>query len=77
MAWRRYPKTVARKQLETKLQNERNDKEAFLQQAQIERELTAVDVNTVGAGMGRGRGRGRGFSFQGLRFKAGASVVSR
>jgi len=41
------PDTVARKQLETKLQNERNDKEAYLQQAQIERELTAVDVNAV------------------------------
>ena len=41
------PEAVARKQLETKLQNERNDKESFLQQAQIERELTAVDVNAV------------------------------
>ena len=41
------PEAVARKQLETKLQNERNDKESFLQQAQIERELTAVDVNEV------------------------------
>lgn len=41
------PEAVARKQLETKLQNERNDKEAFFQQAQIERELTAVDVNAV------------------------------
>lgn len=41
------PEAVARKQLETKLQNERNDKEAYLQQAQIERELTAVDVNAV------------------------------
>ena len=41
------PEAVARKQLETKLQNERNDKEAFFQQAQIERELTAVDVNVI------------------------------
>lgn len=41
------PEAVARKQLETMLQNERNDKEAFFQQAQIERELTDVDVNSV------------------------------
>ena len=41
------PEAVARKQLETKLQNERNDKEAFLQQAAIERKITAVEVNKV------------------------------
>ena len=41
------PEAVARKQLETKLQNERNDRESYLQQAQVERELTAVDVNAV------------------------------
>ena len=41
------PDAVARKQLETKLQNERNDKESFLQQAIVERELTAVEVNAI------------------------------
>jgi regulator of protease activity HflC (stomatin/prohibitin superfamily) len=39
------PDSVAERQLETRLQNERNDREAFLQQAQLERDLTAVEVN--------------------------------
>lgn len=43
----RIPKSVATKQLEARVQNERNDKEQFLQQAQIERELTAVEVNQI------------------------------
>jgi SPFH domain / Band 7 family len=41
------PDTVAAKQLESKVQNERNDMESFLQQAQLEREYTAVEVNTI------------------------------
>lgn len=41
------PDSVAEIQLEAKVQNERNDMEAFLQQAQLERELTAVEVNSV------------------------------
>mmetsp|Transcript_2556 Transcript_2556/g.3917 ORF Transcript_2556/g.3917 Transcript_2556/m.3917 type:complete len:374 (+) Transcript_2556:101-1222(+) len=41
------PQSVATKQLEARVQNERNDKEEFLQQAQIERELTTVEVNQV------------------------------
>lgn len=44
----RIPETVAVRQLESRVQNERNDKEAFLQKAQVERELTAVEVNTIG-----------------------------
>ncbi|KAG7370846.1 SPFH domain / Band 7 family protein [Nitzschia inconspicua] len=43
----RIPDSVASKQLEARVQNERNDKESFIQQAQIERELTAVEVNTI------------------------------
>lgn len=43
----RIPDSVATKQLESRVQNERNDKEKFLQQAQIERELTAVAVNEI------------------------------
>ena len=43
----RIPETVAQKQLEATLQNERNDREQFLQQAKIEREKTAVDVNAI------------------------------
>lgn len=35
------------RKLEAKIQNERNDQEAFLQQAQVEREMTAVQVNTI------------------------------
>ena len=41
------PESVAEKQLEAKIQNERNDREAFLQQAQIEREMTDVEVNKI------------------------------
>ena len=41
------PESVAQKQLEAKIQNERNDQEAFLQQAQLEREATSVQVNTI------------------------------
>lgn len=41
------PDGVAERQLETRLQNERNDREAFLQQAQLERDLTAVEVNRI------------------------------
>jgi hypothetical protein len=43
----RIPNSVATKQLEARVQNERNDKEQFLQRAQIERELTAVEVNQI------------------------------
>eukprot|EP00571_Detonula_confervacea_P009803 CAMPEP_0172299580 /NCGR_PEP_ID=MMETSP1058-20130122/1852_1 /TAXON_ID=83371 /ORGANISM="Detonula confervacea, Strain CCMP 353" /LENGTH=371 /DNA_ID=CAMNT_0013009081 /DNA_START=107 /DNA_END=1222 /DNA_ORIENTATION=- len=43
----RIPQSVATKQLESRVQNERNDKEEFLQQAQLERELTTVEVNQV------------------------------
>ena len=41
------PQSVGQKQLEAKIQNERNDQESFLQQAQVEREMTAVQVNTI------------------------------
>lgn len=41
------PDTVSERQLETKLQNERNDRESFLQQAQLERDVTAVEVNKI------------------------------
>mmetsp|Transcript_40240 Transcript_40240/g.97150 ORF Transcript_40240/g.97150 Transcript_40240/m.97150 type:complete len:316 (+) Transcript_40240:165-1112(+) len=41
------PDTVATKQLEARVQNERNDREQFFQQAQIERELTKVEVNQI------------------------------
>mmetsp|Transcript_26261 Transcript_26261/g.31760 ORF Transcript_26261/g.31760 Transcript_26261/m.31760 type:complete len:316 (+) Transcript_26261:65-1012(+) len=43
----RIPEVVAERQLESRTQHERNDREAFLQQAQVERELTAVDVNYI------------------------------
>lgn len=43
----RIPESVAIKQLESKVQNERNDREQFLQRAQLERELTAVEVNSI------------------------------
>ena len=43
----RIPESVASKQLETTVQNERNDQEEFLQQAQVEREQTAVAVNSI------------------------------
>ena len=39
--------SVASKQLQTRVQNERNDKEALLQTAQLEREATAVAVNAI------------------------------
>lgn len=42
-----YASSVATKQLQTRVQNERNDKEAFLQQASLERESTAVSVNAI------------------------------
>mmetsp|Transcript_10688 Transcript_10688/g.17417 ORF Transcript_10688/g.17417 Transcript_10688/m.17417 type:complete len:315 (+) Transcript_10688:69-1013(+) len=44
----RIPQSVANKQLESRVQNERNGKEQFLQNAQIERQRTAVDVNKIG-----------------------------
>jgi len=43
----RIPDTVYSRQLESALQNERNDREKFLQQAQIQRELTEVEVNKI------------------------------
>lgn len=41
------PPEVAEKQLEAKIQNERNDREQYLQEAKIERELTDVEVNSI------------------------------
>jgi hypothetical protein len=41
------PDSVAEKQLESRLQNERNDKEMSLQQAQVEREQTDVEANSI------------------------------
>jgi regulator of protease activity HflC (stomatin/prohibitin superfamily) len=41
------PETVAQKMLQAQLQNERNQMESFLQEAQVERELTKVEVNTI------------------------------
>lgn len=41
------PDSVSERQLESRLQNERNDREAFLQQAQFERDLTEVEVNKI------------------------------
>uniref|UniRef100_A0A7S2WAX2 Band 7 domain-containing protein n=1 Tax=Eucampia antarctica TaxID=49252 RepID=A0A7S2WAX2_9STRA len=43
----RIPKTVATKQLEALVQNERTAKEQYLQDARLEREKTAVQVNTI------------------------------
>jgi hypothetical protein len=43
----RIPDTVAEKQLDSRIQNELNDRESFLQQAQLERETTAVQVNSI------------------------------
>jgi SPFH domain / Band 7 family len=43
----RIPDSVASKQLQARVQNERNDKESYIQQAQVERELTAVEVNSI------------------------------
>ena len=41
------PDSVAVKQLEAQIQNERNRKETFTQQAELEREQTAVEVNSI------------------------------
>jgi len=41
------PQSVAIKQLEAQIQNERNGKEDFTQQAELEREQTAVEVNSI------------------------------
>ena len=41
------PESVETKQLEARVQNERNKKEEFFQQAQLERELTSVEVNSI------------------------------
>ena len=41
------PDEVARKQLETKIQFEKNDKEEFFQQARVERDMTDVEVNSI------------------------------
>lgn len=41
------PDSVAAKQLTAKIQIETNKKEEYLQQARIEREITAVEVNTI------------------------------
>ena len=41
------PNSVAVKQLEAQIQIERNGREAFKQQAEIEREQTAVEVNSI------------------------------
>lgn len=41
------PNVVAEKQLESKIQNERNDREKFLQEAVVERDLTGVEVNSI------------------------------
>ena len=41
------PDSVADKQLEAQIQIERNGREAFKQQAEIEREQTAVEVNSI------------------------------
>lgn len=43
----RIPESVATKQLQSRVQIERNDKEEYLQQAQLEREMTAVEVNSI------------------------------
>lgn len=43
----RIPDSVARKQLDSRLQNERNDMEDYLQEATLERQYTAVAVNTI------------------------------
>mmetsp|Transcript_37477 Transcript_37477/g.77736 ORF Transcript_37477/g.77736 Transcript_37477/m.77736 type:complete len:313 (+) Transcript_37477:1654-2592(+) len=43
----RIPDSVADKQLENQVQNERNDKEEYLQLAELEREETKVQVNRI------------------------------
>jgi len=42
----RIPESIVEKQMASKIQNEHNDRESFLQEAQLERELTAVEVNS-------------------------------
>lgn len=41
------PETVAKKQLEAQIQNERNGKENYLQEAEVERQKTTVQVNKI------------------------------
>ena len=41
------PDSVASKQLQQNIQTELNDREKFLQQAEIERELTNVEINAI------------------------------
>lgn len=41
------PASVAEKQLQSRLQLERNDRESYLQQATVEREKTSVEVNSI------------------------------
>jgi hypothetical protein len=41
------PEKVANKQLDSRIQTENNDKEAYLQKAEIERQKTAVEVNSI------------------------------
>lgn len=43
----RIPDTVADKQLQSRIQNERNEQEASIQQAKIEREQTGVEVSVI------------------------------
>jgi len=43
----RIAEVVAKKQLEHRIQNEKNIMESFVQQARIERELTDVEINTI------------------------------
>jgi len=43
----RIPDSVAEKQLQSRVQNERNGREQYLQEAQIEREMTTVEVNKI------------------------------
>ena len=43
----RIPESVVAKQLESRIQNERNDRESFLQKALLERESTKVEVNQI------------------------------
>jgi len=41
------PEAVAEKQLQSRVQVERNDKESFMQLARVEREKTQVEVNSI------------------------------
>ena len=43
----RIPASVAAKQLEARVQNERNGREEMMQEAQLEREKTTVEVNQI------------------------------